>query len=663
MSAEVKKEIELEIAHVLFIDTVGYSKLLIDEQRDLIDTLNQLVRGTAEFRSAEAAGKLIKIATGDGMVLVFYNRLEAPVECALQISRALKEHSELRLRMGVHSGLVSGVIDVNERANVAGAGINVARRVMDCGDAGHILLSQRVADDLEQFGRWRPHLHDLGECEVKHGVRVHVFNLYTDELGNSRLPEKLKQSRHEKDAATSVAQKRIAVLPFKPVLPDNRDQVLELGMADTLITKLSNSREIIVRSLTSVRKYGELEQDPVSAGRELEVNSVLEGNVQKVGDRIRVTARLIKVADGSSLWAATFDEKFTDVFSVQDAISQKVADALALRLSEQENKRLTKRYTDNVDAYQLYLTGLYHWNKLSPPEIRKSIGFFRQAIDLDPTYALAYSGLAYAYGAFAPISDMHPKDVMPQAKAAATKALEIDESLAEPHATLVFTHIWFDWDWAEAEKEAKRAIALNPNLGLAHMAYAYVLSTTGRHQEAITEGTRAQQLDPLSLIINTLDGEYLYWARRNDEAITRLQKTIELDPNFWLADFLLGKIYFNKGKYPEAIAEFSKARELSGGNSEPTSMTGYAWAMAGDPTKARAVLKELKSLSSQRYVPGTSLAALCYAVGEKDDAFTWLEQAYQDRDLRLSQLKVDPKWDAMRSEPRFVAILKRIGLQ
>jgi len=254
-----------------------------------------------------------------------------------------------------------------------------------------------------------------------------------------------------------------------------------------------------------------------------------------VGDRIRMTARLIKVADGSSIWAATFDEKFTDVFSVQDAISKKVADALALRLSEEENKRLTKRYTDNVEAYQLYLTGRYHWNKLTPPEIRTSIGFFKQAIDLDPTYALAYHGLADAYVAFAPFSDMRPRDVLPQGKAAATRALEIDESLAEPHATLAFVYTWFDWDWAEAEKEAKRAIALNPNLGFSHLAYAQLLSKTGRHQEAITEATRAQELDPLSLIINTLHGSYLYQARRDDEAITRLQKTIELDPNFWLA--------------------------------------------------------------------------------------------------------------------------------
>src|SRR6266480_6287401 len=376
-----------------------------------------------------------------------------------------------------------------------------------------------------------------------------------------------------------------------------------------------------------------------------------------------MTARLIKVADGSSIWAATFDEKFTDVFSVQDAISKKVADALALRLSEEENKRLTKRYTDNVEAYQLYLTGRYHWNKLTPPEIRTSIRFFKQAIDLDPTYALVYHGLADAYVAFAPFSDMRPRDVLPQGKAAATRALEIDESLAEPHATLAFVYTWFDWDWAEAEKEAKRAIALNPNLGFSHLAYAQLLSKTGRHQEAITEATRAQELDPLSLIINTLHGAYLYQARRDDEAITRLQKTIELDPNFWLAFLPWGRPISAKESIRKPLQNSVRPGNYLGEIRSPISMTACAWAMAGDPAKARAVLKELKSLSSQRYVPGTSLAALCYAVGEKDDAFAWLEQAYEDRDFRLSQLKVEPKWDAMRSEPRFVAILKRIGLQ
>ena len=443
---EPKSDLRLEIAHVLFIDIVGYSKRLIDEQHELLQDLNQIVRNTAAFRSAEASANLIRVPTGDGMALVFSTTPEAPVQCALEISKALRSHSELQVRMGIHSGPVSGIKDVNDRSNIAGAGINVAQRVMDCGDGGHILLSKRVAEDLEQYRQWRPYLHELGECEVKHGARVSLVNLYSDEVGNPAIPEKLKKERETKAAAPSVKpaklrkpllltgaivvtsalvigfwafshrhsqkvanalsspEKRIAVLPFKPLVPENRDQVLEMGMADSLIAKLSNIREIVVRSLNSVRKYSGLDQDPVAAGRELEVSSVLEGNVQKSSDRIRVSARLINVADGSSLWANTFDEKFTDVFAVQDAISQKVADALALRLSGEENKRLTRRFTENVEAYQLYLTGRYHWNKLTPPEITKSIEFFKKAIELDPTYALAYFGLADAYRSLAPTS-------------------------------------------------------------------------------------------------------------------------------------------------------------------------------------------------------------------------------------------------------------------
>src|SRR5438128_2044258 len=437
---EPKSDLRLEIAHVLFIDIVGYSKRLIDEQHELLGDLNQLVRNTEAFRSAETSGKLIRVPTGDGVALVFSTTPEAPVRCALEISKALRSHSELRVRMGIHSGPVSGIMDVNDRSNIAGAGINVAQRVMDCGDAGHILLSKRVAEDLEQYRQWRPHLHELGECEVQHGARVSLVNLYNDEVGNPSIPEKLEKERETRAAAPSVKpaklqkpalltgailvaialvigfwafshrqsqknanppEKRIAVLPFKPLVPENRDQVLELGMADSLIAKLSNIREIVVRSLNSVRKYSGLDQDPLAAGRELEVNSVLEGNVQKSSDRIRVTARLIKVADGSSLWSNTFEKKFTDVFAVQDAISQKVADALALRLSGQEKSRLTKRYTENSEAYQLYLTGRYHWSKATPPDIRKGIGFFHQAIELDPEYAMAYAGLAAANRALA----------------------------------------------------------------------------------------------------------------------------------------------------------------------------------------------------------------------------------------------------------------------
>jgi TolB-like protein/Flp pilus assembly protein TadD len=563
-----------------------------------------------------------------------------------------------------------------------------------------------VAEDLEQYRQWRPHLHDLGECEVKHGVRVHIFNLYTDELGNPQTPERLKRGRWRKAvptahdrarrfvlitavslaivlvvafwffsrhvaqkiplttrfAATPTVERKMAVLPFKPLVPESRDQVLEMGMADSLIAKLSSVREVVVRSLNSVRKYGRLEQDPLAAGRELQVNSVLEGNVQKSGDRIRVTARLISVADGSSLWAGTFDEKFTDVFSVQDAISQKVADALALRLSGEEKNRLAKRHTENVEAYQLYLTGRYHWSRATPPDIRKGIGFLQQAIELDPDYALAYAGLAAANRALAMNADVPAEDCLPQSKAAAMKAIELDDSVAEAHSALSFGLIWYDWDWAAAEKEAKRALALDPNSAMSRFAYAHVLSDQGHHQEAIAEIAHARELDPVFLLIRAIEGMILHHAGRNEEALTRLQKTLELDPNFWATHLFLGKVYTQQRKYAEAIAEFTKARELSNGNSEAIGSIGYVEALAGHKDKARAVLEELKALSNQRYIPPSNVGLVYNGLDDQNEALSCLEKACDEHDPRVTLLKVDPRWDSMRSNPRFVAILKRIGL-
>ena len=714
MSAELAQDFHLEIAHVLFMDIVGYSKLLINEQAELLQELNRIVHNTSQFRRAEAADELIRLPTGDGMALVFLRHAEAPVQCAIEISHALRSSPELSLRMGVHSGPVNQVTDVNDRSNLAGAGINIAQRVMDCGDAGHILLSKRVADDLAHYRQWQSCLHDLGEFEVKHSIRVHIISLYDDDVGNSAVPEKLKQGEKESAAVISstaagarqrntlwvvapllaaiallggiwvisrrgshkpvnataenpspvaAVEKKIAVLPFKPITSENRDPVLEIGMADTLITKLSNSRQVIVRSLTSVRRYGGLEQDPIAAGRELGVNSVLEGNVQKSGDHIRVTARLISVPGGDSLWAGTFDEKLTDVFTVQDAISQKVADALAVQLNGEEKNRLTKRYTNNVEAYQLYLTGRYHLDKLIPTEIRQSSAFFQHAIDLDPSYALPYFGLAQANRSLAITSDVASKDCLPQAMAAARKALEIDESLAEAHASLSFCLIWFDWDWANGEKEAKRAVTLNPNSSFAHLAYGHVLSDLGRHKEAIAEVARAKELDPVFLLVRALAGMFFHHARRDAEASASLQSALELDPNFWITHLTLGKVYLQQRKYPEAISEFTKAKELSHGNSEAIGSIGYVNALMGDKAKAQAVLEELKTLSNQHYIPPVNIALVYNGLGDRDEALSLLERACDERDVRLTLLKVDPRWDSLRDNARFVAILKRIGLQ
>lgn len=485
----------------------------------------------------------------------------------------------------------------------------------------------------------------------------------TTQPNETKLSRAASSEEAEPEDPSVSGSRTIAVLPFQPLVPAEQNPVLELGMADTLITKLSNSRGLIVRSLSSVRKYAAPDQDALSAGQQLGVQSVLEGTIQRFDDQVRVSARLMNVNDGTSLWSGTFDERLTDVFAVQDAISQKVAQALELQLSGKEKQRLTGGGTSNIEAYQLYLTGRYHWNKLTPSALRTSIDFFQQATEIDPDYALAFCGMAEAHRALAITSDVPSKETIPQAKAAARKALEIDDSLAEPRATLVFALIWFDWDWTGAEQEAKRAIDLNPNLAMAHVAYAHLLADMRRHDEAVATAARARRLDPVSLIVNAIEGSVLYFAGRDELARARLEKTLELDPNFWIAHLFLGKVFLESGNYEEAIEEFSRAKQFSHGNSEAISMLGYAWAVAGDSPKARAVLKELKSLAAQRYIPPNSFAVVHLGLGERDEAIAWLEKAYADRDVRLSFLNVDRKWASLRSDQRFVSLLKRLGFE
>jgi TolB-like protein len=402
--AEVKKEIELEIAHVLFIDIVGYSKLLINEQRRLLDVLNQIVRATDQFRNAEANGRLITIPTGDGMALVFYNTPEAPVECALEISRADNAHPELELRMGVHSGPVSGVVDVTGRANLAGAGVNIAQRVMDCGDAGHILLSKRVAEDLDQYGHWHRHLHDLGECEVKHGVRLSLVNLYTEELGNPEVPQKFRHAR-QKDAgfakegkksnkwwiaiaatvvaiaglvlaavflsrrsapapisfspsatpAAAVAEKSIAVLPFENLTDEKQNAFFTDGVQDEILTDLAKIADLKVISRTSVMQYkSDAPRNLREIGQQLGVAHLLEGSVQRAANRVRVNAQLIDARDDAHLWAQTYDRDLADVFAIQSEIAKAIADQLQAKLSPSEKSEMEQRPTTDLAAFDLY---------------------------------------------------------------------------------------------------------------------------------------------------------------------------------------------------------------------------------------------------------------------------------------------------------------------
>src|SRR6266496_4392610 len=442
MAAEITKEIQLEIAHVLFTDIVGYSKLPINQQRASVERLNEIVRGTDEFQAAETAGRLITIATGDGITLVFCHSPEAQVECALEISRALKKYPELQLRMGIHSGPVSGVIDATGKPNVAGAGINIAQRVMDCGDAGHILLSKHVAEDLEEYPHWQPHLHELGECEVKHGVHVSVVNLYTAELGNRAVPEKLKAARVAA-AAAAVPEKSIAVLPFENRSRDPDNAYFADGIQDEILTRLSKIADLKVISRISTQHYKSAPENLPEIARQLGVAHILEGRVQKSGNAVRVNVQLIKAANDFHLWANTFDRNLTDVFSVESEVAKTIADQLRAKLTGQEEQVITAKPTDNPQAYDAYLRGLAYTLKTgsTPANYLGAQKHFREAVRLDPKFALAWALLSYVDARGYHTTNLQPTAALrEEAQQAAETALSLQPNLGEALHAKGFYH-------------------------------------------------------------------------------------------------------------------------------------------------------------------------------------------------------------------------------
>jgi len=451
----------------------------------------------------------------------------------------------------------------------------------------------------------------------------------------------------------ATAPQTLAVLPFKSLTIEDRNQALEIGMADALISKLGGE-DIIVRPLGSISKYVDLGGDPLGAGRDLGADVILDGTIQTSGEKIRVAAKLLRVSDGRQLWAGQFDQTYTDIFSVQDSISEKVATALKIRLSENEKKH----YTQNVEAYQLYMQGRSHGVENARPEMERAIGYFQQAIEADPNYALAYVGLADSYRGLATGGEMPTAEYFPKAKAAAEKAIEIDNTLADAHAILGHIIFWYDWNWTAAEAEYKRALELDPYNANAHLYYAHVLSSRGRHEQALAEVARARELDPTNLRINTVEGLLLLHAGQTNEAVERLQKAIELAPSYRVAHSFLARALIEKGMYGDAIAESQKAREFAPFTSEPIAFGAFALAKAGRISEARSGLEELLKLSDQRYVPPYNIALVYLALGDRERALDYLDKAYVSKDVRMVFLNVEPKWRDLRSEPRFLELIK-----
>src|SRR5712664_1013268 len=465
MPSEPLPDVKFEIGHVLFIDIVGYSKLLINEQSEQIQKLREIVRGTEQFRIAEAEGKLVRLPTGDGAALVFRTNVEAPALCALEISKELKNHSDLHVRMGIHSGPVNEVVDLNEQANIAGAGINMAQRVMDCGDAGHILVSKRVADDLEHYSQWRSLLHELGECEVKHGLRISLLNLYGEETGNPELPEKFRQANAKGQTAPGAAPaKSVAVLPFVNMSADKHDEYLSDGMTEELINALAKVPGLRVPGRTSCFAFkGKTEADIFrKVGDQLHVNTVLEGSVRKAGEKLGVTAQLINVSDGYHLWSKDYDGDMNDILNFQSNVAEQVVQALQVKLGGEGTLFMAKKPTENPEAHRLYLLGRYEFAKYTQTGWNNAIRYYEQALKLDPEFALAYCGLADNYAYMGSVV-MPEKEAIAKEKEFAEKAVALDPELAEAHMSLALGLV-AAYDWRNGLKEFDRALELNPNL-------------------------------------------------------------------------------------------------------------------------------------------------------------------------------------------------------
>jgi TolB-like protein/class 3 adenylate cyclase/Tfp pilus assembly protein PilF len=602
MSSEVKPEIRLEIGHVLFIDIVGYSKLLITEQSEQLRMLKEIVRGTEQFRLALAEGKPLRLPTGDGGALVFRTSPEAPVRCAVEISKELKHHPELRVRMGIHSGPVNEITDLNEQANIAEAGINIAQRVMDCGDASHILLSQHVAEDLEQYPRWRSHLHDLGECEVKHGVRVHAVNFYTDEVGNPEVPEKFKRAPVEAAARRAVAERRrvsplliagviiaiavgafvfwqrekpttsataspipeksIAVLPFENRSHDPDNAYFADGIQVEILTRLSKIADLKVISRTSTQHYKSAPENLPEIARQLGVAHIVEGSVQKSADSVRVNVQLIKAANDSHLWADSFDRKLTDIFSVESEVAKSIADQLRAKLTGQEEQVIAAKPTDNVEAYDAYLRGLaYTLKQLNTANYLGAQKYLREAVRLDPKFALAWALLSYVDSRGYLTANLQPTVALrEEARQAAETALTLQPNLGDAVLAKGHYHYACLKDYDTAVRYYERARQFLPNSSWIPEVLAYVARRRGEWDRSESYFNEAERLDPRN--VNLLSQHALLYqtVRRFSEALRKWDQVLDITPDD--VDFIAEKaaIVQAQGDLPRAAALLATLR-------------------------------------------------------------------------------------------------------
>jgi len=666
-----------EIAHVLFIDIVGYSKLLTNEQKARIETLKNIVRGTEQYQRAKAEEKLLGLPTGDGGALVFRNDHEAPALCAMEISREIRSHPELQVRMGIHSGPLNEISDLNQQANVAGAGINIAQRVMDCGDAGHILVSRHVAEDLEQEEDWRLLLHELGSCEVKHGVRVDLFSLYSEEIGNPKLPTKLqvvrKHRAHMRWAEVGAGllvlaliiggvfyfarpptiaadNSSIAVLPFVDMSQAKDEGYFSDGISEELLNLLAKIPQLKVAARTSSFSFKGKGVEIPEIARQLHVANVLEGSVRKRGDQLRITAQLIRAAEGYHLWSETYDRKMDDIFKIQDEIAGEVVKELKVKLLG----AAPKMRTTDPKAYTFYLEAVQVGRQFTPESFMQSDSLYRQVLEIDPGYAPAWHGLADNFRRKSNMGWLSNSEAFARARDAEEKALAIDPNCAPVYAGLGLIASASN-DVVSAARLLERALALDPSdLGVLNESASF-LSNLGRPQQALAIREAMVRRDPVN--VTTLSNLALLQLSTGqlDAAIASGRSALNLSPGFGDMHYLISLAMLHKGEGPAALAEIDQEKS-------------EVWRLIGLPMVYRALGRkkesdaELDALIAKYEKDSAYNIAYVYAFrGEADKAFEWLDKAVQYQDPGLSQIVAENLFHNIHSDPRWLPFLRKIG--
>lgn len=645
MSAGDSQGIQRKLTTIMFTDMVGYSSLS-GRDESLALRLLEVQRAILREQFRAYSGREVK-TIADGFLAEFASPTEA-VHCAIAIQKKLQERNaevgdpdRFFLRIGLHLGEV-----VVQGDDLLGNGVNVASRIEQQADPGGICLSgdiarqvrSKVAADLQSIGV--PNLKNIEES-------IEVFRVVMTQGTPATAASKQRAS--------------IAVLPFSNMSADPENEYFSDGLTEDILTQVSKISAIKVISRTSVMQYKNTNKKLPTIGKELGVTTILEGSVRKAGNRVRITAQLIDAITDEHIWAENYDRELSDIFEVQSEVASKISESLKAAITPAERERIIRKPTNNLEAYELYLHGRYHWGKRTDESLRRAIECFERATQLDPQYGEAFAGLADTYTSQALFEFERATDAFPKAKVAALKAIEVQPDLAEAHASLGLVRFQHDWDWAESEKELKTAISLNPNYALGHHFYADLLKGMGRFDEALSEIRKAQELDPLSLAINSGVGHVLYLSRKYDAAIAAYAHVLQLDPNFVQARLWFGRPFLQKGLFGEAISELKQAVELSGGSTISLAVLAHAYASAGQTDRATEILTTLEERSHTKYVPCYWMGLIYVGFGDKERAFEWLNRACDERSAWLPWIKVEPRFDPLRDDSRFESLLKRIG--